>query len=209
MRFTHVIAPALLVLAAACGSSSTGPGPVHVDGTTLAWFAGDTVRLGYTKEFSCTNPPVAHSASGCEIGSPNQTASDTTLPVIWVMVPLYGTPSSAVPLQCPTSGSCIDHPHDLDLNTYLGAVFPAADTIAPLPPHSHIIDDAAGNKNVGWQVKVIGVLNDSTWTSITAAESLTEVRALQTMDGVNAGNPVGAHITADLASNLVLFFEVE
>jgi hypothetical protein len=215
MRFRDVLAPVTLVVAAACGSS-TSPSSPHVDGTTAAWFNGGTVTLAYTKQFSCANPPAAASVSKCEVGSPAQSAPTGStlgmLPPIYVLVPLYSPGPPASTLQCPTPGNCVDHPMDLDLSTYLGAVFGPGDTTAALPPHSHVLTTLAGGANIPWIVSVVGVLDSTTWNSLVAAKDSAEITNLQnsdpTLNQPNSGG-VGTHITTYIPTNLYLFFEAK
>jgi hypothetical protein len=157
------------------------------------------VQLDYTRDFECKTPPTAASSSRCEIG-----ADATTSPVsggsilpLWVIVPLGFTPDVST-LQCPETGQCIDHPHDLDVSR----VFGAGTEMFPLPPHSHIIDNDAGHADIPWIVRIVGVKDLETWNGIVANRSLAEVRSLQTAD------PSGTHITGDIPTNLFLFFKV-
>jgi hypothetical protein len=221
MRIRSVIAPALMVpaiiLAAAC-SSSTSPGKPHIDGTTASWYNGGTVTLAYTQEFACPQPPTAHSVSGCEAGSAG-TTSPTSMPLseipnIYVVVPLYANPpqSTLSNLQCPNVGNCVDHPHDIDLYTYLGAVFnSASDTIAPLPAHSHVITTLAGGANIPWCVMIVGVLDSTTFNAIIAAKDTAEITALQQSDPTlgSSQTGVGTHISVNIPTNLFLFFEAQ
>lgn len=196
------------VVVAGCGSS-TSPS-VHVDGSTQAWFQGATIQLDYTQNFQCKNPPAAASASGCEVGDSAQTIPPGSASPLWVMVPLFTPAPAASTLQCPITGSCVDHPADLDLSTYLSAVFGANAGKTPLPPHSHIIDDEEGKANVPWPIKVVGVLDSTTWNAVVDGKSLATVRTLQASDPTLAGSAtgVGTHITVDIPSNLFLFFKV-
>src|ERR1700733_3599836 len=101
MQFRLVLAPAIILGAAACGSSTKPNGP-HVDGTTQGWFNGSTGTLSYTRTFACPMPPAAHSASGCEVGAAAATSptsgaySSGSVPPIYLLVPLYtpGPPAS-------------------------------------------------------------------------------------------------------------------
>jgi hypothetical protein len=214
-----ILGPATILLAAACGSSSTSPSSPHIDGTTAAWYNGGTVTLAYTKEFACPTPPAAHSVSQCEAGAPATTSPMAgtpldSIPPIYVLVPLYQNPpqSTTSTLQCPNVGNCVDHPHDLDLGTYLGAVFGPGDTTAALPPHSHVITTLDGGVNEPWLVSVVGVLDSTTWNAIVSAKDSAEITALQqsdpTLNGAGSGG-VGTHITTYIPTNLFLFFEAK
>jgi hypothetical protein len=191
---------AAAVTATGCSDSNSSTGPsTHVDGTTPAWFNGQVVQLDYTRDFECKMPPAAGSASQCEIGADAITApaSGGSIPPLWVIVPLGFTPDVST-LQCPETGQCVDHPHDLDVSR----VFGAGTETFPLPPHSHIIDDDAGHADVPWIVRIVGVKDLETWNNIVANRSLTAVRSLQSAD------PPATHITGDIPTNLFLFFKV-
>ncbi|MDQ6888569.1 MAG: hypothetical protein M3068_14970 [Gemmatimonadota bacterium] len=168
-------------------------------GSTTSWFEGDEVQLDYTKQFECKMPPSAGAASGCEMGDKAQTepANDTDIPVLYVMVPLEFTPAAST-LHCPTAGNCVAHPSTLDMTR----VFGAGTANAPLPPHSHIIIDIDNHKDGPWKVEVIGVKNQATWDLVVGTKNLAEVRLLQFQD------PSESRITADISTNIFLFFQV-
>jgi hypothetical protein len=178
---------AMAIAAAGCSDSNSSTGPsTHVDGTTPAWLNGQTVQLDYTRD------------SQCEIGADTTTApSGGTILPLWVIVPLGFAPDTTT-LQCPETGQCVDHPHDLDVSR----VFGAGTEMFPLPPHSHIIDNDAGHADIPWIVRIVGVKDLETWNNIVANRSLAEVRTLQTAD------PSATHITGDIPTNLFLFFKV-
>ena len=172
------------------GQYATNPPTFHVDGSTASWYDGQVVQLDYTQPFQCKNPPTAQSASGCEVGAQAVTPPDTgSIPILWVLVPLFSPAPDSNTLQCPHSGMCVDHPSGLDLSTYLSSVFGAGAGKTPLPPHSHIITDIDQHVNDPWLVTVVGVLNDSSWNSIVEGQSLSRVRGLQATDGVSTANP--------------------
>jgi hypothetical protein len=199
-RLLTLMLCAVAIAAAGCSDSNSSTGPsTHVDGTTPAWFNGQEVQLDYTRDFECRMPPTAASASRCEIGADATIApaSSGAIPPLWVLVPLGFTPDAAT-LQCPQTGQCVDHPHDLDVSR----VFGAGTETFPLPPHSHIIDDDAGHADVPWIVRIVGVKDLETWNDIASQRSLTELRSVQTSD------PSGTHVTGDIPTNLVLFFKV-
>jgi hypothetical protein len=216
MQFRLVLAPAIIFAAAACGSSSTSPSSTHVDGTTQGWFNGGTVTLAYTREFACPMPPAAHSASGCEAGSAALTSPSSgmyqtgSVPPIFIVVPLYTPGPPASTLQCPTPGNCVDHPMDIDLGTYLSAVFGAGDTTQVTPAHSHVITTLAGGANIPWLASVVGVRDSTTWNAIVAAKDSAEITTLQNADptlNTPGSNGVGTHITTYIPTNLFLYFE--
>jgi hypothetical protein len=202
----------IAVLALGCSDSqptSTGlTAPAHasqsaVDGAdfgfTDGWFEGRTVQFSYHKPFFCGQPaedglPIG-SANGCEVGVDGEVdPRGGGIPELWVMTPMGFTPPAGT-LQCPVAGNCINHPSTVDLSRVLG---PGSANV-PLPAHSHIIDDRQGN---WWETLVIGVKDLATWNQIVAGKSIETVRALQ------AADPSHTHITADIESNIYIFFSV-
>ena len=168
-------------------------------GFTAGWLQGNTVQFFYHKPFFCRTPvedrhPVG-SATDCEVGS-DGTADPRpgSIPTLFVMTPIGFRPADAT-LQCPMVGHCINHPSTIDVSR----VFGAGTENAPLPAHSHIVDEVAGN---WWELDVVGVKDPATWDQIVAGKSLATVRALQ------AGDPTGAKITGDIPTNVYLFFDV-
>jgi len=216
MKVQVVIGAVIVAVLSACGSSSPTSN-VHVDGTTQAYYNGGTVTLAYTSNFICQSPPTAASTSNCEVGSaatvpPGQPID--SVPPMWVIVPLFTNAGVAPTPQCPMVGMCVDHPSDLDLTTYLSSVFGSGASKYPLPPHSHILNTLDGNTVDPWLVYVVGVLDSTTWSTLTSTSggaSLAELRALQAAENpaLGASHPVGTHITVDLPSNLFLNFKVE
>jgi hypothetical protein len=215
MQFRLVLAPAIILGAAACGSSTKPNGP-HVDGTTQGWFNGSTVTLSYTRTFACPMPPAAHSASGCEVGAAAATSptsgaySSGSVPPIYLLVPLYTPGPPASTLQCPTAGNCVDHPMDIDVSTYLSAVFGPGDTTLQTPPHSHVITTLAGGSNIPWLGFVVGVRDSTTWNALVAAKDSAEITTLQNADPTlnePGSGGVGTHITTFVPTNLFLYFE--
>jgi hypothetical protein len=219
MQFRLVLIPAMIIVgAAACGSSTSpgGGGGTHVDGTTQGWFNGSTVTLSYTREFACPMPPAAHSTSGCEAGAPPSASPSSgkyatgSVPPIYFLVPLYTPGPPAATLQCPIPGNCVDHPMDIDLGTYLGAVFGAGDTMAVTPAHSHVITTLAGGANIPWLGFVVGVRDSTTWNALVAAKDSAEITTLQNADptlNTPGSGGVGTHITTYIPTNLFLYFE--
>ena len=182
-----------------CGKDATAPSSPMVLGSTISWFEGDEVQLDYTKQFECKMPPSAASATGCEMGAEAQTepTNDTAIPVLYVMVPL-GFTAAASTLHCPTVGNCVAHPPTLDMTR----VFGAGTANSPLPAHSHIIIDIDSHNDGPWKVEVIGVKDNNTWDLIAGTKNLAEVRLLQFQD------PTESRITADISTNIFLFFKV-
>lgn len=197
---TPAVAPMMDMSRNAMGSPVQHPG-VAQTGFTPGWFDGKTVRFFYhTNNFFCRTPvadgqPVG-STSGCEVGSDGTVdPRPGPKPDLFVMTPVGFRPDAST-LHCPTVGQCINHPSTIDLSRLFG---PNAAN-APLPAHSHIIDQVEGN---WWELKVIGVKDLATWNQIVAGKSLSTVRTLQ------ANDPAHVHITGDTFTNTYLFFEVE
>jgi len=168
-------------------------------GFTDGWLAGQTVSFFYHKPFFCRTPvadglPVG-STSDCEGGSDGTVdPRPGQIPTLFVMTPLGFRPDVST-LQCPIVGHCINHPSTIDLSRLFG---PSVAN-APLPAHSHIIDQRSGN---WWELKVIGVKDLATWDAVVAGKSLATVRGLQ------AADPGAVHITPDIFTNTYLFFDV-
>jgi hypothetical protein len=183
-----------------CGSTdATTPSGSIVLGSTTSWFEGDDVTLDYTRQFACAMPPSAASPSGCEMGADAQTQPvfGTQIPVLYVMVPLGFTPDPST-LHCPNAGNCVAHPPTVDMTR----VFGAGTASSPLPAHSHIIIDMDNHNNDPWKVEVIGVKDPSAWDLIAGTKNLSQVRLLQFQD------PTETRITADISTNIFLFFRV-
>jgi hypothetical protein len=184
----------------AMGSPIMHPGSAQT-GFTPGWLKGRTVQFFYhTNNFFCRTPvadgqPVG-STSGCEVGSDGTVdPRPGQLPILFVMSPVGFRPADST-LHCPIVGQCINHPSTIDLSRLFGPTT----ANAPLPAHSHIVDQVNGN---WWEMKVIGVKDLATWNQIVAGKSLATVRALQ------AADPSHTHITGDNFTNTYLFFEVK
>jgi hypothetical protein len=168
-------------------------------GFTPGWFDGRTVQFSYHKPFFCRTPVedglAVGSTSDCEVGSDGTVdPRGGRIPTLYVMTPLGFRPDEST-LHCPIVGQCINHPSTIDLSRLFG---PSVAN-APLPAHSHIIEQVSGN---WWELEVIGVKDLATWNAIVAGKSLATVRALQ------AADPGAVHITPDIATNTYLFFSV-
>lgn len=216
MRFYVLVTGALLSASflTACSDSTTPTQPMSgskpemsstnaVDGAefgfTAGWLKGETVQFFYHKNFFCRTPvadglPVG-STSGCEAGSDGTVdPRPGNIPILFVMTPLGFRPDEST-LQCPIVGHCINHPSTIDLSRLFGP----SKADAPLPAHSHIVDQVSGN---WWELHVIGVKDLATWNAIVAGKSLATARALQ------ASDPGAVHITPDILTNTYLFFNV-
>ena len=183
--FTAGASPALAGHNAAAGDDK---------GTTGGWYDGRTVTFQYPKGFFCKEPPSSGATSHCELGAEAQTPprAGSNIPVLYVMTPIGFRPAAST-LQCPTVGSCINHPSTIDLSR----VFGAGTENAALPAHSHIVDVAKGG---WWEIEVIGVTSPEVWEQVVEAKSLDGVRELQ---------QAGVGITGDIPTNLFLFFNVQ
>ena len=182
---------------------ATKPSSTAQTGFTPGWLKGKTVQFFYhTHTFFCHVPvadgqPVG-STSGCESGSEglvDPRPGGTKIPFLFVMTPVGFRPDTST-LHCPIVGQCINHPSTIDLSR----IFGPTTSNAPLPAHSHIIDEHTGN---WWELIVIGVKDLGTWNQVVAGKSLSTVRTLQ------AGDPTHMHITGDIRTNTYLFFEVQ
>jgi hypothetical protein len=161
-------------------------------GFTAGWLDGQTVQFFYVKDFFCAEPPASGAPSKCEVGEDGTVdPRPGPIPELYVITPMGITVPQST-LHCPIAGSCINHPSTIDLSRLLGAS--AANVL--LPPHSHVIDERHGG---WWELEVIGVTSLDAWNQIVAAKSLDKVRELQ---AANAG------VTADIATNVYLFFDV-
>ena len=173
-------------------------------GFTDGWQDGRTVSFFFSKPFFCAEPPASGAPSQCEVGEDGTVdPRPGKIPVLYVMTPTGFTPPAGT-LHCPIAGNCINHPSTIDLSRVFGPGF--ADVL--LPPHSHIIDtdlpesQANGGEAGWWEIHVIGVSSLDAWNKIVAGKSLAAVRSLQ------AADPAQAHITADILTNVYLFFDV-
>lgn len=170
-------------------------------GFTPGWFAGRTVQFFYHNNTFFCRTPVADgmavgSTSGCEVGSDGTVdPRHGNIPVLFVMTPVGFRPDAST-LHCPVVGNCINHPSTIDLSR----VFGAGAANAPLPAHSHIIDQINGN---WWELHVIAVKDLATWNAVVAGKSLATVRALQ------AADPGQTHIGSETATNTYLYFNVK
>ena len=161
-------------------------------GFTDGWENGTTVSFFYTKNFFCAEPPSSGAPTQCEVGEDGTVdPRPGPIPELYVLTPMGITVPQST-LHCPIAGSCINHPSTIDLSRLLG---PSAAN-APLPPHSHVIDERHGG---WWELEVIGVTSLDAWNQIVAAKSLDKVRELQ---AAHAG------VTDDIKTNVYLFFSV-
>src|SRR5205823_609528 len=131
-------------------------------GFTAGWLHGQTVQFFYHKPFFCRTPvedgnPVG-ATTACEVGSDGTVDPRLgNIPILYVMTPIGFRPAEST-LQCPMVGHC-NHPSTIDLSRVFG---PGTEN-APLPAHSHIVDQAEGN---WWELHVIGVKDPATWDQV-------------------------------------------
>lgn len=180
-----------LFLAGAAFADQSTVTPVSA-ATTPAWVNGKTVTIQYAQNFFCDKSVSSGAASGCELGQaanvgPVANADRSTL---YVLVPLFN-PTENLDLQCPNTGSCVNHPMTLDLSRVFGAGF----ANAALPAHSHVLDGPAGG---WWDIKVVGVLNQTSWNTIAAGKDQATMFSV-----IAAKGAVGP-----IPTNLYLFFNV-
>jgi len=171
-----------------------GPGCIHI-GFTDAWFAGQTVQLGFSHNFFCANPPSAIALSRCEAGQPAliPPPSGPVVSNVYLLIPVGFSPPPDT-LHCPMPGSCIDHPRTIDLTRSIG--FRGINAI--LPAHSLVIEDEEAFQSTWWPVVLVGVKTLDAWNTIAAAKSIEAVDACQ-MNG-------GCFQETD--TNAFLFFQV-
>ncbi len=168
-----------------------------VVGNTNGWLHGETYNLHYTANFFCKEPPTSAASSHCELGAGYDAIPASEFDPLYVVVPIGFTPKNPYTLQCPTAGSCVDHPHRIDLTR----VFGSGTGNALLPPHSHVLTTAAGGAPEWWNVDVIGVTTQSAWHQIVWSKSYSRIQAMRA-----AGNP---GVTDNIGTNLFLFFSVQ
>ncbi|HYW30241.1 MAG TPA: hypothetical protein VE869_01960 [Gemmatimonas sp.] len=184
---------------ASASASNSGRNGAEI-GTTGGWSDGKTITFHYNKPFFCATPTASGATSGCILGEePASAPRGGKIPVLYVMVPLFPGVDPAT-LQCPTAGSCINHPSTIDLSPVFG---PGTEN-ALLPPHSHIVGDDDEKKqgaNAGWwEIEVVGVTSPAAWNTLVQEKSLRAVRRLQ-------ASATGG-LTGDIPTNLFLFFSV-
>ncbi len=174
---------------------SAGSSPAAV-GNTKGWFAGKTYTFHYTKDFFCKEPPASKATSRCELGDVYGAIPSGEFDPLYVIVPIGFTPNNKGSLQCPTAGTCVDHPSTIDLSR----VFGSGTGNALLPPHSHIVTTKAGGAPEWWNVDVIGVKSQAAWHRIVTSKYYATIQGMRV-----AGNP---NVTGNIPTNLFLYFSV-
>ena len=172
---------------------SGGSWTTHV-GTTKGWYAGHTVTFRYTRNFFCRTPPASKASSRCEGGTNYTQTPASTVDPLYVIVPLGFTPPKRT-LQCP-AGTCIDHPHTIDLTSVLGS----GTGNLTLPAHSHIVATANSHQSEWWNVDVVGVKSMSAWDKLIRSKDAHELQYLQRR------HP--SQVTGNIPTNLFLYFSV-
>jgi hypothetical protein len=176
------------------GMSMSGK-PMARVGNTAGWLRGKTVKFHYSKQFFCKQPPSAKTVSNCEVGANYKRTPANDFDPLFVVVPIGFTPAKST-LQCPNAGHCIDHPHRLDLSR----VFGKGTGHSLLPPHSHVVTTAANHKAEWWNVDVVGVTSQKAWNRVVHGKSYKTIQMMR----MNHNK----HITANIPSNLFLYFSV-
>jgi hypothetical protein len=186
---------------ASTSSSSSGmPGmtsassSMNMRGFTKGFYAGHTVRFYYSKNFRCAQPPASTATSKCEGGTNYTQTPASTFDPLYVIVPLGFTPPKRT-LQCP-AGTCIDHPHTIDLTSVLGS----GTGNLTLPAHSHIVATANSHQSEWWNVDVVGVKSLGTWNKLIRSKNAHELQYLQ--------RAKSSTITGNIPTNLFLYFSV-
>jgi hypothetical protein len=163
-------------------------------GFTKGWYDGHTVRFYYSKNFSCKQPPASTASSKCEGGTNYTQTPANTFDPLYVIVPLGFTPPKWT-LQCP-AGTCIDHPHTIDLTSVLGS----GTGNLTLPAHSHIVATSNSHQSEWWNVDIVGVKNLTTWNKLVRSKNSHELQYLQ--------RAKSSAITGNIPTNLFLYFAV-
>ena len=163
-------------------------------GFTKGFYAGHTVRFYYSKNFSCKQPPAAAASSKCEGGTNYTQTPASTFDPLYVIVPLGFTPPKWT-LQCP-AGTCIDHPHTIDLTSVLGS----GTGNLTLPAHSHIVATSNSHQPEWWNVDIVGVKSITTWDKLIKSKNAHELQYLQ--------RAKSSTITGNIPTNLFLYFSV-
>jgi hypothetical protein len=163
-------------------------------GFTKGWYDGHTVRFYYSKNFSCKQPPASTASSKCEGGTNYTQTPANTFDPLYVIVPLGFTPPKWT-LQCP-AGTCIDHPHTIDLTSVLGS----GTGNLTLPAHSHIVATSNSHQSEWWNVDIVGVKNLTTWNKLVRSRNSHELQYLQ--------RAKSSAITGNIPTNLFLYFAV-
>ncbi len=163
-------------------------------GFTKGWYDGHTVRFYYSKNFSCKQPPASTASSKCEGGTNYTQTPASTFDPLYVIVPLGFTPPKST-LQCP-AGTCIDHPHTIDLTSVLGS----GTGNLTLPAHSHIVATSNSHQSEWWNVDIVGVKNLTTWNKLVRSKNSHELQYLQ--------RAKSSTITGNIPTNLFLYFAV-
>jgi hypothetical protein len=163
-------------------------------GFTNGWYNGRTVKFYYSKNFTCKQPPASTASSKCEGGANYTQTPASTFDPLYVIVPLGFTPPKWT-LQCP-AGTCIDHPHTIDLTSVLGS----GTGNLTLPAHSHIVATANSHQSEWWNVDVVGVKSMSAWDRLVRSKNAHELQYLQ------RSRP--SQVTGNIPTNLFLYFSV-
>lgn len=161
----------------------------YIDG----WFNGKTVKLYYTKSFSCAEPPESGASTGCELGAAGETPPRPgQIPTIYAIAAVGGIQPDLLTLACVVGTPCLNHPAMIDASRVGGPVN------GPALSHSHILDQRGG----GWFNTVnIRVRDINAWNAIAQAKSLAKVRELQADPNVGG---IGL-VSQDTPTNIYFF----
>jgi hypothetical protein len=189
------------------GAMSTGMG-IPGYGMTHAYFKGVTVGFTYTKGFYCDTSVPSSASSGCEVGANFKKPPAADFDPLYITVPLgFSRPMGMI--QCPANLVCVDHPGTIDLTRLEPALKPLypqltdAQLTAALknfatPEHDHFITTANQRKPEWWDVKVIGVTSEKTFSNIRQHRSYGYIEQL-----LKSGDKT---VVGPIDTNLFLYF---
>lgn len=162
-------------------------------GFTKAWFDGHTVRLEYSHQFFCAEPPASDASTNCVAGEAAAVPppSGPVVSDIYVLIPRGFTPPGST-LHCGVR--CIDEPRTMDLSHVFGDL----GSNATLPPRSFVIEETESFQSTWWPVVLVRVRNLHAWNTIANAKTIEAVDACQVSGGC----------APEAETNAFLFFQV-
>ena len=157
---------------------SGGAGCIDI-GFTRAWYDGRTVKLEFSHDYFCAEPPHSSATSGCEAGKPAQVAppSGPVVSEIYELIPIGFHPPRRT-LHC--GNRCIDHPRTIDVSRLFNG---NGGGNAPLPARAFVIEDEEHFQSTWWPVVLVGVKNLHAWNRIVNAKDIEAVDACQENGG--------------------------